>query len=169
MVYILSGGVGAGTTTFLNALAAELYRKGVPFDGYLSERVLSGDEVQGYDLADLQTGDRRPFLRREGEAGAQRVGAFIVLPDGLAAAENVLRRSAPGPILIVDELGPLELGGAGVWPAGRGPLLDLDRKSVVAVREGLVDAFVGVFGEVPTRIVRLSAADPGSFAAEVVG
>ncbi len=62
-------------------------------------------------------GESVPFLRAEGGPGWQRVGGFSLVPGGLERAESILARDLEAHILVVDEIGPLELAGLGIWPA----------------------------------------------------
>ena len=113
MITILTGPVGAGKTTFLKAVVDRLRALGRPPDGYLSER--AGDGL--------------------------RTGAFDVLPGGLAAAADIIGRSDPSRLLIIDELGRLELGGGGVWPAAVPVFADVRRSCLVVVRDALMEDY----------------------------
>ena len=139
MIYLLTGPVGCGKTTFLERSLPSLRERNPNLDGYLSLRVLAGGETAGYDLEDLRSAARIPFLRRCGEADGFRVGSYVLLPQGLAEAERIIRRGGPADLLIVDEVGPLELAGGGVWPALSGEFAGCDRPALVVVRETLVE------------------------------
>jgi len=141
MITILTGPVGGGKTTFLKAVVGRLTALGRPPDGYLSERAGDGRPAPGYDLLDLRTGRRIPFLRIAGAADGLRTGAFDVLPGGLAAAADIIGRSDPSRLLIIDELGRLELGGRGVWPAAAPVFADARRSCLVVVRDTLMEDF----------------------------
>ncbi len=66
-------------------------------------------------LVDVQTGDRRS-LTASGPAGVP-VGRYLFDPDALAWGTAILARSTPCDLLVVDELGPLEMAGGG-WAVG---------------------------------------------------
>jgi nucleoside-triphosphatase THEP1 len=117
MILVLTGPVHSGKTTFLRRLLPELRGLGVCVCGYLSPAVGADWDVLGYDLFDIRAGGALPFLRTAGEAGWQRVGPYFLLPGGLKAAQASILSREPGELLIVDEVGPLELSGRGVWPA----------------------------------------------------
>jgi nucleoside-triphosphatase THEP1 len=158
VITILTGPIGGGKTTFLRSIVTRLGGHRVSFDGYLSERILEGGDLRGYDLADLRTGVRRPFLRRSGPLDWPAVGRFVMDPNGLAAAERIIARGLPADLLILDELGRLESEGRGVWPAARPVLADPRKDSLVVIREGLLDFFrMHWAGEgVPMRIVSVA-------------
>jgi len=173
VICILTGPVHSGKTTLLLRVAADLEERGVTLCGFLSPAVRKDGAPAGYDLFDLRKKRTRPFIRREGEEGWQRSGSHYFLPQGLAAAKNIISRSGGADLLVVDEVGPLEMKGLGIWPAlalvlarGGGRCLLVARERVAAhlVRR-LKDAEVKVFnaadGGVQSRIVETLCAPGG--------
>jgi len=154
VITILTGPVGSGKTSFLERNLPSLRGRHPNLDGYLSLRVLAGGETAGYDLRDLRSAGRISLLRKRGEADGFRVGPYVLLPRGLAAAEAIIRRGDPADLLIVDEVGPLELAGGGVWPALIGEILDRDRPALVVVRETLVDDIRAALAGREMKIIR---------------
>jgi molybdopterin converting factor small subunit len=76
-----------------------------------------------------------------------------MLPAGLAKANEIIRRSRAGELLIADEIGPLELEGRGLWSSLQDPLFDDRRRSLVVVRESLLEQFRILFARVQVRVV----------------
>jgi molybdopterin synthase sulfur carrier subunit len=154
-IHILTGPVDSGKTTFLRHV---LTSRGAPprrACGYLSLRVLADGETEGYDLLDLADGDVRPFLRRTGEPAWPRVGPFFLVPETLVVAERIIRECPPDGLLVVDEIGPLELAGGGVWTALSARIMDgAGRDIILVIREGLVEAFQGRFKGLSTAVYR---------------
>jgi nucleoside-triphosphatase THEP1 len=140
MILVLTGPVHSGKTSFLRRLLPDLRMRGIPVCGYLSPAVGGDWDVLGYDLLDVRTGGSLPFLRTAGESGWPRVGPYFILPDGLRAAETSILSWKPGELLIVDEVGPLEISGGGVWPALSGALRRASFAGLVVVRKPLLDA-----------------------------
>ena len=155
MILILIGPVGSGKTTLLKRVAAGLKEQDVRFTGYLSERVMDGQKTRGYNLVDVRDGRTLSFLRREGGEGWPRAGPFFFVPDGLQAAWNIIRHTRAGELLIVDEVGPEELDGGGVWPALKNILFIPSFWGLCAVRETILDGFRMILGNRPFRVFDL--------------
>ena len=130
--------------------------RGVACGGFLSVAVTASLAREGYDLLEIRTGRRHPYLRAT--AGPTRSGPapFVVCPRR-SAWPDVIREAAPGDLLIVDEVGPLELGGGRRLACPREARSDLDRESVRRGREGSGDAVVG-----PSGSARLDRPRPAS-------
>jgi nucleoside-triphosphatase THEP1 len=145
LITILTGGVGSGKTTYLRSAIPLIRKRGVAVDGYLSERVMDGVTAAGYDLVDLQNGRRCRLLRRSAGGGADHVGPFETDAEGFAAAEGIIARSRTSDLLVVDEMGRLELEGKGVWPAAGPVLREAGRRVLVVIREALLEDFQARF------------------------
>ncbi len=137
---VLTGPVHSGKTTFLRDAAARWKASGLDVGGFLS--VLRPDNGcdQGYDLYDLNEGTSLPFLAHEGEPDWPSVGAWYVFPSTLQKARSILSRDSEADVLVVDEIGPLELGGEGLWPAFE-RALERGARCLCVVREGILEAF----------------------------
>jgi nucleoside-triphosphatase THEP1 len=163
MIIVLTGDIGSGKTTLLKEVClggsapAAGRPKGdrPPLAGFLSLRVLGGPRTEGYDLLDIRDGTLRPFLRRTRNPGGERIGDYAVLGGGLDYANATIRGSRPSDLLVVDELGPLELDGRGFWPSLSEVLQDRGRRFLVVVRTGLVDRFKKLFKGHRVKIIRL--------------
>jgi nucleoside-triphosphatase THEP1 len=152
MVLILTGPVHAGKTTFLKNLRPFLKGQGILLSGYLSLAVLGRGQTSGYDLFDIDADLSIPFLRRRGRPGWERVGPYFFLPSGLRAAEDKIRARPDGGWLIVDEVGPQELAGRGVWPALSAVLSRPGSDFFLVVRKPLLNELRGLLGKRPVEV-----------------
>lgn len=159
MILVLTGPVHSGKTTLLRRLLPGLQVLGLPASGYLSLMVMEDGEILGYDLFDVKKGKPIPFLRREGEAGWQKVGSYFFLPGGLEAAAAAILGSRPGEILIVDEVGPMELAGRGVWPALSEVLSRPSLDCLLVVRRPLLDDLRDRLGKTPAEVFDVKGMD----------
>lgn len=109
-VILLAGAPGSGKTTALQRLADLL---GEAAGGFLTLEVRAKRKRRGFDIVTLD-GERAPLARRRTPGASDdgpRVGAFsvdlaavnrVAVPAVKAAAES-------GKIVVVDEIGPMEL------------------------------------------------------------
>ncbi len=157
MILILTGPVQSGKTTALKDLLPLLSARKVPISGYLSLAVLHRGRICGYDLFDFDSGSLIPLLRRKGRAGWQKVGPYYFLPSGLRAAEDRILGCPGGGWLVVDEVGPRELAGGGVWPALSAVLSRPQVDCLLVVRKTLIDEVRSLLGEQPVEVFDIAA------------
>jgi nucleoside-triphosphatase THEP1 len=143
-VFIITGHVGEGKTTFVKKLIDFFIEKNIKAGGILSERVLTGSKTTGYDLLNIETGEKEAFLRETGESGSDRIGRFTICQKGLTMGISILKSLAlkKDMLIIIDEVGSLELRNMG-WSEC---LDDLTGKSdnplIMTVRSTLVDEVI---------------------------
>jgi len=85
--------------------------------GFLSLSYPEAGELLGYDLLDLTDNRSFPFIRKGGKIEWERIGPFFFIPDTLRRARSLILEDEHSRICFVDEVGPLELKGKGIWPA----------------------------------------------------
>ncbi len=142
MIFMLTGPVHSGKSTFLDDVVFELREIGWTVGGFLSESIWESAECTGYDLVDLIENKIYPYIRRTGEEDWQRTGPFYFVPDGLTKVLSIIRRDRQTDLLIVDEIGPLELAGKGLWPALKDILSPPQTNLLLVVRDSLQEAWL---------------------------
>lgn len=157
---VLTGPVHSGKTTFLRDAAARWKASGLDVGGFLSILRVDNGCDKGYDLFDLKKGTSFPFLAHKGEPDWPSVGSWYMFPSTLEKAGSILSRDSGADVLIVDEIGPLELGGEGLWPAFE-KALERGAQCLCVVREGILVAFRAKIGPREAAVFRHRA--PGVF------
>jgi nucleoside-triphosphatase THEP1 len=154
VINILTGPVHSGKTTFLKNAILVLKENNFAADGYLSEAAWKGQEFTGYDLIDLKNDLRHPFIRKQGQEDWQKIGPFYFIPGTLDLAKKIIRRCQKADLCVVDEVGPLELEGKGVWPALEEAFKIPGQNLLVVVRETLLK---DIMDRMPKNRVRVYA------------
>ncbi len=152
MIFILTGPVHCGKTTLLKKAVYELKEQKIKIDGFLSEAIWKKQETVGYDLFDLKHERSIPFIRRIGEKEWQRIGSYFFIPQSLAEAEKIILRDKDADIVVVDEVGPLELSGKGLWPALKQVIFQPLKKYLLVVRIDILEDFLEMLGNSKVRI-----------------
>ncbi|MBI5243035.1 MAG: DUF2478 domain-containing protein [Elusimicrobia bacterium] len=137
-----------------SSLAESLRRSGASVGGVLAPGLWEEGVRGGFDAVDLGTGERRTFCRRNGPETWQALGAFRFSPEGLSFGLKALAeaRRKDADIILIDEVGPLELQGQG-WAPELDALAAERRKPMVwVVRSGLVAAVRQKWGLAQARV-----------------
>jgi len=143
-VYIISGKISVGKTTFAKKLAVELKRHNIPVGGIISEKVISDSQISGYNLTDIETDESEILLRRSDEVEKERIGRFGIFAEGFQRGNAILTRVrlSDNTIVIIDEVGILELGDKG-WSASLAEILkSSDKQLLIIVRENLLEEVI---------------------------
>jgi nucleoside-triphosphatase THEP1 len=111
-ILLVTGPVGAGKTTALARLVQEWRTSGRDVRGILAHRVMKGGRTVGYDLEVIGEKERSVLARKKG-TGVERIGPFVFFDEALALGRQALRNTVSAEIVVVDEIGPLELRGGG--------------------------------------------------------
>lgn len=88
----------------------------------------------GYDLLDLREEKSHPFIRKVGEKNWDRIGPFYFIPETMDKAKHIIQRAQNSEICVVDEVGPLELSGKGLWSVLKEALLKSQPQYLLVVR-----------------------------------
>jgi nucleoside-triphosphatase THEP1 len=148
---LLTGRRGVGKTTICQAIAELARRRGYRPGGVITPALSNSHGVKvGFEAVDVGSGERWLLARtapstssgHRQELGGPRVGPYSLDPIALDRALKVLRRAiSPGcDLLIIDEIGPLELEQG----EGFAPILDLlpvegPTHTLIVVRPALLD------------------------------
>jgi nucleoside-triphosphatase len=117
-LWLLTGARGAGKTTFCRSLAARAHIQGWDTAGLLSPAVFEGGIKTGILAEDVRTGETHPLASYTSDSSFNlQQGKWYFDRSTLAWGNHVIESSLPCDLLILDELGPLELTRQGGWQA----------------------------------------------------
>jgi nucleoside-triphosphatase THEP1 len=143
-VVVVTGPTGGGKTSAVLTVAESLRERGLQLAGFVQIGEFEDDRKTGFRLRDVATGEEADlaFLaeRGEGEFGTR----FRFSDEGFGLGREALARAAAGTVVIIDELGPVELRGQGHMPAVRDALATPGlRGAIIVVRRALVPSLLG--------------------------
>lgn len=129
MDILLSGEIQMGKTTVCLRVAEQFCRLGYQPGGVVTPAVFEEDVKVGIRVVDLQGGEKMTLARADRKLGGPRVGRYSFDSAALRLGSRAIKRAVASgcDLLIVDEIGPLEL------ELGEGFALGLD-----VVRTGVI-------------------------------
>ncbi|TSA37899.1 MAG: DUF2478 domain-containing protein [Porphyromonadaceae bacterium] len=139
-IYLVIGDREEGKTTFLLKMVNDLIAEGKKVSGFMAIGIHDRDGVRhGFAIRNIETGEEAEFCVTDGNPHWEKIGKFRINPDGLAKGYEWMasERIRHSDILVIDELGPLEMAGKG-WSDLIGRILQEDPKTMIwTVRRNL--------------------------------
>ncbi|MCD6532483.1 MAG: hypothetical protein J7L25_00170 [Deltaproteobacteria bacterium] len=163
MQIIITGGIQSGKSTLASRLVQFLNDSGVTLSGIIALGLWQDDQRHGFDLFDLKTGVKCPLARRQADSEGSTITPFQFFDKGLAVGARALdkERCRDTAVIMVDEVGKLELAGEG-WARFLDPLLSIrSAVHIWIVRENLVEKVSRRWNLEPVEIIH--AEDDDSF------
>lgn len=144
-IVILTGLSGSGKTTACREGIALAQRQGLDCAGILCPARFEVGRKTGIDLLDVRTGERHPLAEVDDLPADLRIGPFRFDTQVMSWGKDILNTACPCDLLIVDEIGPLELERGQGWVNA----LEVLRTgcfgvAVVTLRPSLVETFRNV-------------------------
>jgi nucleoside-triphosphatase THEP1 len=139
-VLILTGEKGSGKTTSLYELVKKLKNENYTIGGILATGLWKDSYRFGYDVMNIKTEEGEPLCRAGSHDSGIKVGTFIFREEGIRFGRTALEISqlVDCDLVIVDEVGPLELEGKG-WASSLDQLIGrLSCPILLVVRESLI-------------------------------
>jgi len=117
-IIIVTGDLQQGKTTFVRKIVDRLRADKLQFTGFLAEGINEDGNRIGFDLLNLQTGAKTLLCRSSGLDGV-KFGRFTFSEEGLRAGAEIIspEQVSGSQVVIIDEIGPLELNRQGWWLA----------------------------------------------------
>lgn len=124
---IITGARGAGKTTLIGELISAFRQQGIKLSGLTSPAEFEGDQKTGITAVNLATGETRHLAvydpKPEDPSAEHRPLNWTFDPAVITWGNQVLSSATPTEVLVVDEIGPLELNRKQGWSAAI-PALD---------------------------------------------
>ncbi len=129
---LICGYKNSGKTTFLKKFLNSISRsKEILAAGFLAEGIFEGELKTGFNLVNIQSRAEILLCADQPVKGWGKTGRFYFNPEGISFGKKILK-TLPVSInlVIIDEYGPLELGGGG-WDPEISELLQKDKQSIM--------------------------------------
>ena len=133
-IIVLTGERSAGKSTVCREIIALAQARGYTCGGVLTSSRSNGTR----DVLDLHSGDVRQLTLESDAPQAVVQGRFRFDPETLAWANASFAQATPCHLLVVDELGPLEMERGEGWPKALDVLRGTDFAMAIVVRPELI-------------------------------
>jgi molybdenum cofactor guanylyltransferase len=119
---LVIGEPGSGKTSWCRQYIDQQRRSGSSVGGILSPAIEKQGQRIGSNALDLLTSQEVPFARLSCLRcfeGGETVGDYIISKEGISFACDAIKRAVKSrcELVVIDEVGPLELRGKGIMPA----------------------------------------------------
>ena len=144
MVIIVTGAIGIGKTTVCEKVVRIARSQGHSCGGVIARKARNEDIV----IEDIQTGETRVLASTGGIYQGPRTAKYSFNPEGIYFGIQAIERGTSSNILLVDELGPLELRGQGFARIMEQIAAGKVKNCIVVIRKELLSAFLPLLGTV---------------------
>jgi len=142
---IITGATGIGKTTVCAKAIDSLTTHGLTCGGVLCWKEAGG----GIQLEDVESGDTVHLAGVSDEYSGPRAGKYCFNPEAIDIGNGIIERAAKRDVVVVDELGLLELAGHGFTSAV--DLISTGRfnNAIVVIRSELLPEYLPILGVSP--------------------
>jgi len=149
---LVVGEPGSGKTSWCREYIDEQRKRGGSVGGILCPAIEHQGQRVGSNALDLLTGQAVPFARLSGHSpfkAGEKIGDYTISRDGIWFARGAIRRAVENrsELVVIDEVGPLELAGKGLMPAVESALASAAANLLIVVRSSLREALQKRFPE----------------------
>ncbi len=157
-VFIISGKVSEGKTTFLTKLVGNLKAKNMPTGGFYSPRIMKNGQTIGYNLVSVETGVQLNYLKIKKNETGESIGRYDINSEVMNKGKQILSvENVKGKdVIIIDEIGKLELNNNGWKNSLEKLLVTQDLCLILSVRKEYVQQVITDFAIVNNKVFLVS-------------
>ena len=142
MVVIVTGAIGIGKTTVCQKVIKIARNKGYSCGGIVTYKIRNKDII----IEDIQTGKTEALASTDKIYRGPSTAKYFFNPEGIDFGIRAIDRGTASDILLVDELGQLELGGQGFAKVIERVVAGKVKNCILVVRKQLLSAFLPKLG-----------------------
>ncbi|MCB9327641.1 MAG: hypothetical protein H6572_03060 [Lewinellaceae bacterium] len=146
--YIISGNIEQGKTSLAEHLVDTLKGVGIDIQGFLAPRILQNGRTVGYNIMDVSSGKMTNFLSTTpNNENVRTIGKYFINQKGLDFGFKLIALACKNQarLVVMDEIGKLELQDKGWSKALNQVLISTDAKLILTVRDTFVSDIIAHF------------------------
>ncbi len=169
-IFVLTGDKGNGKSTLLLKLVNEYKINNLKICGIISPAVHNNFNRIGYDVMNIQNKNKVPLCRIDSGVNKINEGGFLFFEDGINFGNSVLdlKNLSDCKLVIIDEVGPLELNNKG-WSDSIDKIINqLSVPVLLVIRESLIDRVKERWQFIPKHIWKIQNGNSSDIYNEIV-
>lgn len=138
-IVIITGEIHQGKTTFAREVISGLLKNDIKIAGFLSIGVDVDGERTGFNLRGIESSDQIELCSEVKDEKRIRLGKYYFNPEAISEGTKILspQKLADKQLVVIDEIGPLELRGGGWSKAIENITIDVRIPQLWIVRKSL--------------------------------
>ena len=166
-IAIITGEKSSGKTRFLAETATMLKKSGIDVGGVYTKKIRENNEITAYRIVNVATDEEYPFLQKNELESDLRIGAFSIDADGLEFGKKSIAKSYDSRVLMIDEIGKLEMSGGGWYNELN--LLPLEKPLYIllSIRQEFVDDVIKKWSLQPSEIYNVAECNSKTLVQEI--
>ncbi len=169
-IFFLTGKKGSGKTTFILRILTLLQEQGLKVGGIIAPGFWNNNIRSKFDIIDISSNERKLLCGSDVDKGKASIGRFNFTKEGLELGNKALsyERVLGKDIVVVDEVGPLELAGNG-WANGINELiLKYNKILILVVRDEIIENVKNYFDIENPQIINIENNSIEAAAARII-
>ena len=160
-VIIITGEKNEGKTSFIKDIISLLTEHKINFGGVLSAKQLVDNNCIGYDIVDIKSDFKTPFLQQGDMLNSENNIRWSIVKQGLEFGKQSLKKSVENnDVIIIDEIGLLELQNKG-WSDFLNEIKNYQEKIyILTVRKMFVDDIISKYNLGSAVIINIANSNP---------
>jgi nucleoside-triphosphatase THEP1 len=146
MVIIITGAIGIGKTTVCEKVVKIARSSGYSCGGILTHKAAHNSLI----ALDIQTGERAILASTDNTFGGPRTPRYSFNPEAIKFGIRAINKAIDSDVLIIDELGHLELNGEGFAKSLEFIKTGRVKNSILVIRKELLPTFLAQLGDNPS-------------------
>jgi len=146
MVIIVTGAIGIGKTTVCEKVVKIVRSSGYSCGGILTHKAAHESLI----ALDIQTGERAILASTDNIFDGPRTPRYSFNPEAIKFGIRAINKAIDSDVLIIDELGHLELDGEGFAKSLEFIKTGRVKNSILVIRKELLPAFLAQLGDNPS-------------------
>ncbi len=138
MVIIVTGAVGIGKTTVCRRIIDIARNQGYTYGGILTYKAAD----QSIIIEDTQSGEKETLASTKAIYPGPNTQRYFFNPEGIKFGDQAIERGFASALLLIDEIGHLELSGEGFARVPETIRANKTKKCILVIRKGLLSAFL---------------------------